>query len=459
MNQDSEDAKLNSIPVEDVGQALLVLCGQYGLKHLFLTGGTDLAPIQDALVKFDIEASGKPNLIPINVPHETVSTGMAIGYAMFTGRPAAVAVHVHVGTANALGNVMNAAKSRVPMILLAGRTPYTESGHEGSRDYWIHWGQDIYDPSGVLREFVKWEYEITRKENLAEVIARAFRISRSDPPGPVYLTFGREILMDKINSISIPPLKLSSPVEPVTISEEQVEEVAKLILQAQNPLIICGSLGRNTNAVKKLVSLCKRFGIAVSENVRTYMNYPTTDEMHVGFNTNELVNEADIVLVLDCIVPWIPSKSKLKDGATVILVDQDPSFRETPMWSFPVDMAFRADSYSFVKQLEKVLIRKYDSAGSVERLLVETRKAVIAEKHKVWKQESQKRALARAEDKPIDMEWLSYVLNQKLKQESDFLLVNEYSLSQDQVEITKPGTLFGQVASGYLGRGRSSSGN
>ena len=447
--------------VEDVGQALIALFERYGLEHLFLTGGTDLAPIQDALVKFEVEDAEKKKkknrkkLIPINVPHETVSTGMALGYAMLTGKPAAVAVHVHVGTANALGNIMNAKRSRVPLILLAGRTPYTESGQRASRDYWIHWGQDVYEPAGILREFVKWEYEITRKENLPQVVARALRVSRSDPPGPVYLTFGREMLMESVvETPLIPQSKLSNPVAAPSVDPEKVEDVAKLLFGAHNPLVICGSLGRNTRAVEELRSICTRYGVAVAENVRTYMNYPTDDDMHVGFGTSELVRDADVIAVLDCIVPWIPAHGSPPDSAMIIQVDQDPSFPEMPMWSFPIDLSIKADSYAFLRQLGKILERRLDSATARERSLIDERKERIKERHVSWKAQARKRALEHSKDKPIDMEWLSFVLNRKLMQEQqNFLLVNEYSMSQDQVEVVKSGTLFGQVASGYLGRG------
>ncbi|MCL5068131.1 MAG: thiamine pyrophosphate-binding protein, partial [Thaumarchaeota archaeon] len=133
---------------------------------------------------------------------------------------------------NSLGNLMNACRSRVPIILLAGKTPRTEFGHSGSRDYWIHWGQDVYDQSGIVREFVKWDYEITRKENLPEVIARAFRISQSDPPGPVYLTFGREILMDEMTNVSPPDHRMAKPVELSGIAQEQIQNITDEIVRS-----------------------------------------------------------------------------------------------------------------------------------------------------------------------------------------------------------------------------------
>ena len=452
MNCDS-DPRTAPTKVEHVGQAILALCEQLGLRYLFLTGGTDLAPIQDGLVKLEVERCGKVGVIPINVPHETVSTAMALGYGMYTGKPAAVAVHVHVGTSNSLGNLINAHRSRIPLILIAGKTPKTEYGHIGSRDYWIHWGQDVYDQPGILREFVKWEYEITRKENLAEVIARAFKISQSDPQGPVYLTFGREILMDQMESLNVPDGRIYRAVEPSAASIDQVQKVADLIWNSKEPLIIAGSVGRNPNATRELVSICNLFALPVSESVRTYANYPTSDYCHVGFETNELIQGADFILVLDCIVPWIPSRGRPKEDAKIVLVDQNPSFSEIPMWSFPVDLALRSDSYYFLHSLRKVLEQKLEKADPLFKEQVENRRYRLKNRHNTWKSKAKERANAHSKDKPIDMIWLSRIISETLQKEDDFILVNEYSLDQDQVEITNPKKYFGQVASGYLGRG------
>ena len=442
-----------TIDVENVAQAILSLSGKMGLRYLFLTGGTDLAPIQDALARFEVEHGTQTEIIPVNVPHETVSTAMALGYAMYTGKPAAVAVHVHVGTSNSLGNLMNARRSRVPMLLLSGKTPKTEFGHLGSRDYWIHWGQDVYDQSGIVREFVKWDYEITRKENLPEVIARAFRISQSDPPGPVYLTFGREILMERITRLSPPDYRLSKPTELSVVSQDLIRNIGDAILSSENPLVIAGAMGRNANSQKLLLNLCRSFAIGVSETVRTYNNYPTTDYCHLGFDANSLVQDSDLILVLDCIVPWVPSVGKPREGAKIILVDQDPSFREVPMWSFPLDVAISCDSYIFLSQLNQFLNQKSKSLNSGDRKRLENRKASLQGRHDAWRRGAKRFARAHSKDKPIDMSWLAYCVNDALQRENDFIVVNEYSLDQNQMEITKPRSYYGQVAAGYLGRG------
>ena len=116
-----ETNKTVTIPVETVGQAYLELLRARGIKYFFGNSGTDFGPIIDALAKFGAEK--KPHPMPITVPHEFVAVSMAQGYAMITGEPQVVMVHVIVGTGNASAAVMNASRLNVPMIFSAGRTP------------------------------------------------------------------------------------------------------------------------------------------------------------------------------------------------------------------------------------------------------------------------------------------------------------------------------------------------
>ena len=87
---------------------------------------------------------------------------MAHGYTMVTGKPQAVMLHTNVGTANSINMLIDASRDRVPILLTSGRTPFTESGAEGSRSAHIHWAQEMFDQAGMLREVVKWDYEMKR---------------------------------------------------------------------------------------------------------------------------------------------------------------------------------------------------------------------------------------------------------------------------------------------------------
>ena len=131
---------------------------------------------------------------PLVIPHENLAVAMAHGAYAMTGRPQAVMLHVNVGTANAINNIINLNRDNIPLILAAGRTPITEKGKFGGRNRYIHWGQEMFDQGGMLREAVKWDYELRVPEQITDVVSRAYEITMSSPRGPVYLSLPREPL-------------------------------------------------------------------------------------------------------------------------------------------------------------------------------------------------------------------------------------------------------------------------
>src|SRR4051812_33372760 len=139
-------------------EAYLTRLGERGIEHVFANAGTDFAPIVESLSRN--KGAGKKIPRFMVVPHENVAMSMAHGYYRTCGKPAAVMVHVTVGTANAICGLMNAARDNVPVLLAAGRTPLTESGSIASRNRTIHWGQESFDQGGMVREYVKWDYEL-----------------------------------------------------------------------------------------------------------------------------------------------------------------------------------------------------------------------------------------------------------------------------------------------------------
>ncbi|MGA9849812.1 MAG: thiamine pyrophosphate-binding protein, partial [Roseiarcus sp.] len=189
-----------SLRGRNVAEAYLALLADRGVDYLFANAGTDFAPIIEALASSDALGLRMPK--PIIAVHEQLAMSMAHGYAMVSGRVPAVMVHVSVGTANGLCGALNAARENVPILFTAGRTPLTESGLPGARDAFIHWGQELYDQAGMVREAVKWDYELRNAEQLETVVDRALALAGSEPRGPVYLTLPREVLAQSIREIS-----------------------------------------------------------------------------------------------------------------------------------------------------------------------------------------------------------------------------------------------------------------
>src|SRR5439155_9455206 len=213
------------------------------------------------------------------------------------GKPAAVMVHVTVGTANALNGLINAARDNIPLLLAAGRTPLTETGSIASRNRPIHWGQEAFDQGGMLREYVKWDYELRAGQPVEAVVDRALDIMMSEPPGPVYLTLPREVLTGPNTTArrgTVRPLGAVAP-EP---ARAPVEEAARLIAKAEFPLIVTSSVGRAPEAVAELAALAETFALPVVQSEPRDFNLSTEHPMHVGFEPGDLLPKADVIVVL-----------------------------------------------------------------------------------------------------------------------------------------------------------------
>src|SRR5258708_17364527 len=184
-----------------------------GVQHLFINPRTDTAPVQEALAA--ARAAGAPRPESVLCIHEHVALSAAIGHHMASGRPQAVMVHVDAGTLNLGGAIHNAQRNRVPVVVFAGRAPYTADVEvRGHRDSPIHWQQEQLDQPGVMRPFGKWNIEVPRGRELAPIVRRAFQVVQSDPRGPAYVMLPREALMEP-GAGSLPaPLRPPAPPRP-----------------------------------------------------------------------------------------------------------------------------------------------------------------------------------------------------------------------------------------------------
>src|SRR5919206_4579820 len=207
------------LAVESVAEAYLALLAERGIEYLFANAGTDFAPIVEAYAK--AAHSGLPAPKPLIATHENLALSMAHGYAVASGKVPAVLVHVSVRTPNALCGVFNAARENVPILFTAGRSPLTEEGLPGARDTYIHWAQEMFDQAGMLREMVKWEYELRHGVQLETVLDRALTLATSPPEGPVYLSLPREVL-----AAPLPEFSYDSPARRVAASAPMADPAA-----------------------------------------------------------------------------------------------------------------------------------------------------------------------------------------------------------------------------------------
>src|SRR5262249_26812152 len=238
------------------------------------------------------------------------------------GRAQAVLVHVECGTQALAGALHNAAKGRIPVLIFAGASPFTQEGEmRGSRNEFIQWIQDVFDQRGLVRGYVKYDNEIRTGRNIKQMVYRAMQFAHSDPKGPVYLMAAREVMEEETTSVSVDPAYWP-PIAPCAIPVADVEAITRDLLLAQRPLVVTSYLGRNPQAVEELVRLCERLAVGTLESVPNYTNFPTDNPLYQGNQWNEPIQnraleEADFILAIDSDVPWIPTVNKPRGDAVI----------------------------------------------------------------------------------------------------------------------------------------------
>ena len=432
-----------TIAIDNVAQAYLELLRDRGIKYFFGNAGTDFAPLVDGFARFAAEGKDFPR--PVLVPHEFAAVSMAHGFAMVTGEPQVVMVHVNVGTSNGLTGVMNASRANIPLIFTAGRTPITEGEVKGGRNLHIHWAQESFDQASMLREYVKWDYELRNFAQVEKVVDRALNIAMSEPKGPVYLSLPREVLAEEHPEFTYTPAHPRIYAKPGP-DPAAIRQAVALLKDAENPMIITSMVGKNPAAVGELVKLCESFSIPVSIAMSNlYMNFPTDHPMHLGFDPMKYLEEADVVLVIEADVPWFPIKGGPKPGAKIIQMGIDPLFSRYPIRTFPVDVPISADPETGIRSLREAL-----AAHSAEkRKTLRERFDRLSKKHEAQKAAWKATAEKYKKDRPIDMGWLSNCVGQV--RDADTVILNEYDLQAQQVPMNETGTFFGSPMSSGLG--------
>jgi acetolactate synthase I/II/III large subunit len=327
---------------------------ELGVQYVFSNFGTDHVSLIEELARWD--SIGKPHPQFILCPHENVAIHMAAGFAALTGRGQAVVVHVDAGTANAAMGMHNMFRGRLPVLLIAGKTPFTMRGElTGSRDNYVHFVQDPFDIASLVRPYVKWEYSLPSGVIVKEVLRRAHSVMQSDPQGPVYLTLPRETLAENIptNQVNSFSAARYGAVQASGIEEARALAIATKLMNAKSPLVVTSYLGRKVEAVEALQDLASLCGIRVFEFSPTYLNISRTNPCFGGFDATQALATADIGLLLDVDVPWLPKFTHESVDTHWVHIDVDAIKKDFPMWGFASHDRIQADCATVLAQVAK----------------------------------------------------------------------------------------------------------
>ena len=421
-----------------------------GIEYLFCNLGTDHAPLIEEMAHWREQGRAFPKLILC--PHENTAVHMAGGYAVATGRGQAVLVHVDAGTANAAMGLHNLCRTRIPVLLIAGRAPMsTFDSATGGRDTYVHFIQEPFDQASVVRPYVKWEYNLAWPSMAHEVISRAGAVMQSDPTGPVYLTLPREVLAAPVDAQSLGAYGHQNhlPVKAQGADAKAIQQIAAKLMSSENPMLVTAYAGRNHAApalIEKLASVC---GMRVCEFNSIYLNIRRNSPFFAGYNPAALTEQADFGLMVDVDVPWIPKTTRVNPHAYWAQLDVDAIKRDIPMWSFPLNARIEGDSVRLLTQLIECI---EETATPSFKAMAIQRSLIIQAEH----EKNQQRAAAMAKEpgkvNAINPHFLCAAIGLQIRSED--VILNEAIRNTmavfEQIPRELPGTLMG-LSGGGLG--------
>src|SRR5262249_273271 len=335
---------------------------EVGIDYLFSNMGTDHAPIIEALAGRKKRNQTLPKVIVC--PHENTAAHMAGGYALATGRGQGVLVHVDVGTANTSNAMHNLYRSRLPVLLMAGKAPFTTHGElVGTRDNYVHFVQEPFDQGALVRPYVKWEWTLPSGVVVKEALRRAHTVMHSEPKGPVYLMLPREILTEAWSEDDMRsyPAERFGNASSGGADPKLVDQLADVLLGARSPILLTSYAGRTPGASEAIFKLAEFAGIRVFE-ANMVSNIAHDGPCFAGFAPGPAVAQADFGLLVDVDVPYFPRDTRVNEATYWPQLDVDVVKGGSPMWSFPSNLRLQGNSARILTQLVEAVQKKASPA-------------------------------------------------------------------------------------------------
>jgi acetolactate synthase-1/2/3 large subunit len=253
-----------------------------GMEYMFSMCASSFIGIHESVLNY----AGNQNPEAIACTHEEISVAMANGYAKIEGKPVLVCAHATVGAQHATMAVYDAWCDRVPIYLVLGNT--NDAAQRTGDVFWVHSAQD---PCAIVRDMTKWDDNPASITHFAESAARAYKIAMTPPMGPVALVVD-DHMQDQAVPADLHVPQVSVPTPPAGDSGA-VAELARLLVAAENPVIVAGRAARTPAGLPLMVELAETLQAGVVDT-RQRLNFPTRHPLAGGAPAT-----ADIVLALE----------------------------------------------------------------------------------------------------------------------------------------------------------------
>ncbi|MDQ0584731.1 thiamine pyrophosphate-dependent enzyme [Streptomyces rishiriensis] len=381
-------------PGVDGGDALVTAFNAVGADYLFCSSGSEWAPVWESLARR--HRDGLPCPRYLDLTHETVAVGMATGYGLVSRRPQGVLLHAAPGLLQGSMAVHGALLAGVPMVVSSSEsTTYGDGPGQDPGGQWYRNLSVVGGPHGVAGPFTKWSTEAASVHTLPTMVTRAAELAWRSPAGPAYLNVPLEILLEEWDGREAKPVV---PPGSTHSSPEEVDPVARMIRDARNPVVVTETAGRETDGFEALLAFAEAWDIPVVEpDSAVCGNFPRTHPLHAGSDIGPWMDEADLLLLVNCRAPFYPP-SRRPSKARVVVIDEVPQRPHIVYQVLFADAYLEGNVANSLRQLTK-------RAKDLDEAAVAVRRAAQDERHAAEQAavaEAEKQAEARRQTEGVD---------------------------------------------------------
>jgi len=377
-------AKLDVLTETRSGSDFMVdVIKSLGIEYVCSNPGSSFRGLHESVINY----GGNKNPEFITCCHEESSAAMAHGYAKIEGKPLAILAHGTVGLQHASMAIYNAWCDRVPIYIIVGNI-VDATKRIGA----VEWAHSVQDAAVMVRDYVKWDDTPASLPHFAESAVRAYKIAMTPPTLPVLLVADAELQENPIAdnlAVHIPKLGQFTPPEGDSAA---IAEAARMLVNAQNPVLLADRLGRTPAGMKNLVDLAEALQAPVISRPGR-MNFPSRHPLNQTDRANALIREADVILGLEMSDFWgnvnsfrdqmrRTSELLIKPGTKLISINSDDLYTKSNYQDFDrlpeVDLAIAADGETTLPALTEAVKRLLTDD---KRRASEARGAQLAKAH------------------------------------------------------------------------------
>ncbi|MFC9061666.1 thiamine pyrophosphate-dependent enzyme [Streptomyces sp. NPDC057074] len=354
----------------DGGDALVSALNALGADHVFCSSGSEWAPVWESLARRHRDGAPAPEYLDLT--HETVAVGMATGHGLIVRRPQAVLLHAAPGLLQGSMAVHGALLAGVPMVVASSEsTTYGDGPGQDPGGQWYRNLSVVGGPHHVAQPFTKWASEAADISTLPTMVTRAAELAWRAPAGPAYLNIPLEILLEDWDGREAKPV---APPGATHSSPEEADLVAELIREARNPVVVTETAGREAGGFESLVAFAEAWRIPVVEpDSAVCGNFPRTHPLHAGSDIGPWMDEADLILLVNCRAPFYPP-SRRPAKARIVVIDQVPQRPHIAYQVLFADRYLEGDVANTLRQLAR-------RATDLDPAAVAVREAAQRERH------------------------------------------------------------------------------